>query len=346
MRKLRLVNVMLSTGHGGIEQALLDYSEAARLAGHDAYAVIHPEAEVTNGLVSLAIHYQALSDWGAWDIFAARKLRKMLEVWQADICIAHGNRALSLARHMPKGCRLVTVMHNYNIKCANAEAILCPTNDLCNFVQSQHIPKKRIFHVPNMVRVQAEYASHPRSTPPVIGAMGRFVEKKGFDVLIESLALLKKRDVAFRAVLAGDGEEEASLKALASARGVDNMISFPGWITQKQPFFEAIDLFCLPSRHEPFGIALLEAMTQGLPVIAADSEGPGEIITNGIDGMLVEKGDPAMLADCIEQLLADPAEAALLARNAYDTVKKKYDLPVASNKISAALETVAAGLHL
>lgn len=346
MRKLRVVNVMLSPGHGGIEQALLDYSEAIRLAGHDVFAVIHPHAETTEGLLSLAVPFKTLANWGAWDLFAVRKLRRMLQEWKADICIAHGNRALSLARHLPKGCKLVAVMHNYKIQCTNAEAVLCPTHDLATFTQTQGVTKKRIFHVPNMVRVQPEYSSHSRSTPPVIGAMGRFVAKKGFDVLIESLALLKERGVAFRAVLAGDGEEEASLKALAATRGVDSMISFPGWITQKKPFFEAIDLFCLPSRHEPFGIALLEAMTQGLPVVASDSEGPVEIITNGIDGMIVEKGDPAMLADCLEQLIADPAEAALLARNAYDTVKKHYDLPVASSKISAALETIAAGLHL
>ncbi len=338
MKKLCIVNVMLSRGLGGIEQAVIDYSEALGYAGHKVYAVVHPDAAIIPQLQAKKIAYEILPNLGAWDVFAICKLRCLLKKLETDVAIAHGNRALSLLRYSARKRRLVAVMHNYKIKCKGLKAVFCPTHDLIRYTESQGVASQNIHHVPNLVRVSEDFITRKRHDPPIIGAMGRFVAKKGFDIFIESLVFLKQRNVIFKAVLAGGGEEEEKLKKLASDRGLSDILSFPGWVENKAEFFGSIDIFCLPSHHEPFGIVLLEAMAQSLPVISTDSEGPSEIISNGKDGILVTKNDMLALTDGLHELLSDPIEAQLLAINAFDTVKNNYDLPVISSKLDLALK--------
>ena len=71
---------------------------------------------------------------------------------------------------------------------------------------------------------------------------------------------------------------------------------FLGWVEDKRAFFETLDLFCVPSREEPFGIVVLEGMAHGRAVVATAAAGPREIIRDGIDGLLVPPASPPALA--------------------------------------------------
>lgn len=337
---MKIANVMLGRGLGGIEQAVVDYSEAISLAGHEAFAIVHPHAKIIETLKQRNIAYFTLENLGAWDFFAIRKLRALLDRQGVEVSIGHGNRAVSLLTYSAKGTKIVAVTHNYKIKCRGVTAVFCPTQDLIRHTLQQTGRKTGIYHVPNMVRVPQITANRTRHTPPVIGTMGRFVAKKGFDVFIESLAILKSRNIDFHAIIGGGGEEENILKSLALTKDLKKTVSFPGWIRDKEKFFADIDLFCLPSHHEPFGIVLLEAMAQGLPVISTASEGPSEILDNGINGLLTETGNAEQLAHGLQQLIADSLKAAHLGEKAFETVKNSYDLPVISQKLDLALKSL------
>ena len=330
---------MFGCGRGGIEQAIVDYCEALRHSGHEPVAIVHPRAEMLGSLKALGISVHTLPNLGAWDPFAIFRLKRLLKRLAPDICIAHGNRAVSLLK-AARARMTVGVMHNYKINCEVMDFVFYPTQDLLRHVRAKNIKPEYFYCVPNMVRVARDAPARLRHSPPVVGAMGRFVSKKGFALFIEALAELKARGVAFRAILAGDGEEASQLKALSQERGLQDILKFTGWVDDKQAFFDAVDIFCLPSSHEPFGIVLLEAMAQALPVVATDSEGPSEIIHSGVDGMLVAKNDPVLLAEALASLLSDRQHADLLARNAYDTVKNIYALEVVAHKLDLALQSI------
>lgn len=327
---------MLGRKLGGIEQALVDYCEALKRTCHDVLAVVHPEAAIIPMLNPVGVACRSLPNLGGWDRLAAWRLRRIVREFGADICIAHGNRAAALMRHAG-GPVLVGVTHNYSFHPRGMDCIFSPTRDLMRHMQKQAVPAERMMHVPNMVRVPQTPVRRERHSPPVIGAMGRMVEKKGFDTLLHALARLKAKRFTFRAILAGDGEEAGKLRALCHKLGLDDSVTFSGWAHDKAAFFDGIDIFCLPSRHEPFGIVLLEAMAQGLPCVSTLSEGPGEILHDGIDGILVPVGDDARMAHGLEVLLTDARRAALMGRNAYDEARAQYDLPVASVKLDLAL---------
>ena len=117
-------------------------------------------------------------------------------------------------------------------------------------------------------------------------------------------------------------------------------LAFTGWVENKHDFFQGIDLFCLPSLHEPFGIVLLEAFCHGVPVVSSDSEGPTDIIAPDVDALLVKKNDAAALADALERLLADPERAQMMAQNAYQKVVAKYDMKAVAAQIEDALQKI------
>jgi glycosyltransferase involved in cell wall biosynthesis len=343
---MRIVNIMFSRIAGGVEQAFVDYCEGLRDRGHQVTAMVYPGAAVHGQLLNLSIHTVAMRNFGEWDMFAINRLRKHLQALNPDIVIAHSNRAYALAKKAVGGTYpLAAVAQNYSTKriTADAEAVMTTTADLVAHIVKQGVPEERVFHIPNMVRCSELPHRGERNIPPVIGTMGRFVTKKGFDVYIDALKILKDRGYQFRAVLGGDGIEGPKLKKQAQAAGLtEEILYFPGWIEDKKAFYSHIDIFCLPSHHEPFGIVLLEAFTYGAPVVATDSEGPQDIITPNYDALIVKKGDSVGMADAIAKLLDDVHLADSLAANAFAKTKTRYSTDVVAERIEQAAASIIA----
>jgi glycosyltransferase involved in cell wall biosynthesis len=342
---LRIVNAMLGRGLGGLEQALLDYGDALSRLGHEVHAVIHPDAAIRPALVARGMIWHGLPHRGSWDVIAAIRLRLLLQRLHADVCIAHGNRAMSLLRQAGAN-PLIAVLPNYKMRCRSAAAVFYPTLDLRRHAQSQGVQDTCLYHIPSMVGVPPTPPSRVRRQPPVIGAMGRFVPKKGFDMFIAALGRLRSQGVPFRAVLAGDGPERAALEELAARHGLAEALAFPGWVDDKRTFFAGVDIFCLPSHHEPFGIVLIEAMAQAMPIVSTDSEGPSEILRDGSDGILVPRGNVERLAQALGGLITDPERAALLGADAYRHARETFDMPCVGARLEGAVRRVAQGMPL
>lgn len=290
--------------------------------------------------MGLQVNIINVKNFGVFDIFAKMYLKKILNQTRPDVIIAHGNRAATLIRSPAKkvSCPVVGVTHNYSLKRQiGLDAMFATTNALKKYLIELGQDENTIFSVPNMIKFHSkEVPIRAYKTPLVIGAMGRFVKKKGFDYFLRSLARLKENNIDFKAIIGGSGEEEKELKELAVNLRIDKMVEFLGWVDNKSKLFDNIDIFVLPSIHEPFGIILLEAFARGKAVITTNSEGPMEIAEHKKDALIVEKGDSAALASSIEALLNDWDLARSLSKNAFETAKK-YDSDKIGEVINIAL---------
>jgi glycosyltransferase involved in cell wall biosynthesis len=141
----------------------------------------------------------------------------------------------------------------------------------------------------------------------VAGHMGAFTPEKGQDVAAEAARLLESRLPRLRLLLAGDGPGRAAL-------GGNPRVLLPGYVENKALFFAALDLFLMPSRSEGWGLAALEAMAHGVPVIASRTGGLMEIIDDGENGCLVEPGDAGALAEAIAGAARDRKQLAEMGR--------------------------------
>ncbi len=344
---MHIVNIMFSRSGGGIEQAFVDYCVGLSERGQKVTAILYPDS-VAHGLLRDAnanVDIVPLKNWSEWDIFAMFRLRKILLQMSPDCIIAHANRAYSLAEKAVGGkIPVIAVAQNYSTRrFTDADAVFTTTHDLISHLVQQGVSEERVFHIPNMIRCSELPHRPARRDVPVIGTMGRFVLKKGFDTYITALEILKNRGYEFKAILGGSGDEEAHLKEQARVSGLTDILSFPGWILDKKAFYTGIDIFCLPSLHEPFGIVLLEAFTHGAAVVSTDSEGPRDIITPNYDALMIEKANPEALANALEQLLRDPALADKLAANAFAKTKTRYTIEAVCERIEQAVQKILIG---
>lgn len=333
---------MFGKGRGGIEQSFLDYSRALVGSGQRVTSLVHPGAAILPMLNHYQLPVTTLANWGVWDPIACYRLTQLIRTNKPDIIIAHGGRAASLLKKATQGkVPVVGVCHNPSIRrLLGCDALFTVTEALKQAVIKAGQPTNSVYTMPNMVSLPdtAPILPKPRHRPLVIGTLGRFVAKKGFRDFIAALHLLHNKGIAFQAILAGDGEERQAL--VSQAKDMEAILSFPGWVTDKPAFFDAIDIFCLPSLEEPFGIVLLEAFQHGVPVVSTECEGPLEIITHGHDGLLTARNKPEALAASLENMINDTTLAEKLASNAYDTVRSRYAMPVVAERMVSILETV------
>lgn len=339
---MRIANMMLGKKLGGIERSSIDYVIGQRSIGNDAYMVSDPDAAINPELKATALPYFCFSNMGPWDPFAPSKLKSLLRKNPVDAVIAHGSRAITFATKGRTDAKVIAVSHNYRFcpALSDADAIFAVTRDMVTKLIDYGISEDRIIEMPNMIMLDHGFIRRTWESRPVIGALGRFERKKGFDTFIDALNILKNRNVPFQAVLAGSGDEEVNLKHQVARNDLENHVSFPGWVKDPRGFLKTVDLFCLPSRHEPFGIVLLEAMAAKLPIVATDSEGPKEIIRHQENGIIVPRSNPEKMADALQSFLDNEYTAREMARNAYDTVKTRYSMEYVSQRIDLVLREV------
>jgi glycosyltransferase involved in cell wall biosynthesis len=161
---------------------------------------------------------------------------------------------------------------------------------------------------------------------PNLTMVAQFSKNKDQETLLRAFAIVRKRTDA-RLWLVGDGIE-AALKGLASDLGVERDVTFWGFQDREavQELLRRTTVYCFTSRRESFGLALIEAMALGLPVVACNVEGVRILITDGATGFLARPGEPDDLARRIQRLLEDPVLRAKLGHAARARVMLQFSL--------------------
>ncbi len=200
---------------------------------------------------------------------------------------------------------------------------------------SYGIPEDHISRIPNGIKfiraeskegldVRCEFGIDPSDR--VIGTVGRLEPAKGMDILIAAMARLKVKWPRIKCLIVGDGRLSAFLKDHTKERGLEKDIIFTGFRNDIPRLLEAFDLFVLSSRTEGIPIALLEACSASLPVVATRVGGVPEIICDGQNGLLVDPEDINELANAMDALLSDPPLASRLGHHAGCGVAARYTL--------------------
>ena len=170
----------------------------------------------------------------------------------------------------------------------------------------------------------------PRS-PVLIGTVGHLAPIKGFDVFVRAAALIAAHRLDVRFVIIGEDkspqmDHRRSLEILIAELGLNQVVSMPGWQDDMPAVLSSLALFVSAARSEPFGLAIVEAMAAGLPIVATSSEGALEIIEDGLTGKLVPANDAEAMAQAINDLLDNPLECSRLGRNAQLAARDRYSL--------------------
>ena len=217
-----------------------------------------------------------------------------------------------------------------------ADAIVTTSKGVADdLVSSFGVPRDRIRIVHNPVDITAIQAAafeplepaHERVwSHPAIVAAGRLADAKNYPLLIEAFSALR-RTLPARLFILGQGDREAQLRAQIGALGLDGDVVLCGFQQNPWKYIARADVFAMSSAYEGFGNVLVEAMACGVPVVATSSPGSREVVRDGHDGLIVERHEPAPLAEALARVLGD---APLRARMAAEALKsaQRFALPV------------------
>ncbi len=160
----------------------------------------------------------------------------------------------------------------------------------------------------------------------LIGSMGRLSHVKGHDTLIDAFALLLPHYPRARLIIAGEGGYRSVLEKKIGALSLESKVTLLGAIEEPDVFFKSLDLFAMPSRTEGLGLAILEAMAHGIPVVATARGGIVEFVRDRDTGLLVEPDRPQELCDALRATLDDASLCATIAENAARMVRSAFDV--------------------
>lgn len=146
----------------------------------------------------------------------------------------------------------------------------------------------------------------PAAREVILGTACRLEPVKGIATLLEAIAILAAQHPSIHLQIAGEGSLRTRLEEQAARLSLSQNVSFLGWRSDMAPLLQSWSIFVQPSLDEGFGVAALEAMASGLPVVAADAGGLRELVEDGTTGFLVPPRDPAALAAKIRLLAGDP----------------------------------------
>ncbi|NOX63173.1 MAG: glycosyltransferase family 4 protein [Chloroflexi bacterium] len=234
-----------------------------------------------------------------------------------------------------------------------AQAVVVPSYSQAERL-SRHVPLERIHVIYHGIDAQAfaRSAGNERAAlrrrygvaddEHVIAIFGRLEPVKGHrDFLRAARRMLERRD-DLRFWVVGEGSLEPVLRRQVQELGIAHRVDFLGYQNDVAPLMAASDLVLMPSRHESFGIVLIEAMSLGKPVIASAAGGIPEVVLDGASGYLVPPGDPDQLSRRVLEMLSNPGHAQQIGLAGRERVHREFTVEQMVEQMAALYHQVDA----
>jgi glycosyltransferase involved in cell wall biosynthesis len=332
---LRVAHLLKTTGLSGAESHLLALSGGLRAEGFESRLIVladqrRPPTALIEAARAANVQLDTVPLAGDLDVAVAPKIAALLKPARTQIVhthMIHGDLYGALAARMA-GIAVVQSRHNddkfrrrWPVRlltrwlAAQAKTVIAISDSLAAFVREvEGVPGSKIVRIhygldPAQVTAQARPGKLRaelglNDDVPLVGAVGRLTEQKGFRYLLEAFAIVRRSLPQAQLVIAGDGELRSTLEAQKG-----HNIHLLGWRSDAPSIMADLDVLAVPSLWEGFGLVTLEAMALSKPVVASRVSALPEIVADGETGLLVPPADPKALAGALCALLTDKARA-------------------------------------
>ena len=324
-KALQIVGIDPERGFGGGETQVLGLTLALTRAGHRAELLCDPAGALWRQASEAGIQCRPLTIRNSIDLTAGVRLRRLLQNGSYDVIHFHTARAHALAPYARGLARALIVTRRmdyvpnrlfapwlYNRAVDGVAAISTGV--------AEALTRAGVTH--DRVRIIASGVDCVRFVPPApsvresararlglvadeiaLGTVGALTARKGHRTLLEAMGLIRASGgIPVRCFIAGAGPLRESLAHEIDRMGLGAQVRMLGQIDDPLPLLEALDIFVMPSMAEGLGVAALEAMASGIPVIASEVGGLREAVEDGRSGILFPPGDARVLADGISRL--------------------------------------------
>jgi glycosyltransferase involved in cell wall biosynthesis len=361
---VRILQLSSASTLGGGERHFADLSNALAARGHEVYAVLRPDAPLRERLNLPGENVVTLPLRNALDVASASRLAAFAREHKIEIVHAHVARDYPLAAHavrLARGTRLVLTRHVpfalnslHRLALANVSRVIAVSAGVARKLGEQGIfSPDKIRVIPNGVDFDhydralegfdREKYRRTLSTSArlIVGTVGELSETKGQEDFVRAAASVVRRThsggafngsglgVEFLIVGEDNSEDQRTrrrLEQIIEAENLRGRVHFRGFAPDLPRLLAALDVYVSASRAEAFGLATVEAMICGAPVVATATDGSREIIDDGRTGRLVPVGNVEALSAALAELLEDERERERLGANALHSVTERFSL--------------------
>lgn len=351
---MRILQVSSARAFGGGERHLSDLARGLAERGHEVFVALREGSPLRGRLANIPVrNIFTLPLRNALDLGSALSLARLARENGADIIHAHVARDYTLAafaaRRAP-GTRLVVTRHvlfplsrAHRLTLSNVSRAIAVSEAVARSLRSQRIfDADRIRVVANGVDLArfeqacsgTEHARASTGGPLRVGIVGELSALKGQEEFVRAAALVSEKfgdGVEFLIVgedTSRGGEYRAHVSRLAEELKLGARVRFLGRLDEEEMprLLSSLDLFVSASRSEAFGMAMVEALACGVPVVATATEGAREIVEDGATGLLVPLGDVRALAAAVASMLEDGPRRRLFGARASEAARARFDL--------------------
>ncbi len=364
--KKRILHVITTLSVGGAEIHLRELlSGISRAKYHIELAYFKEEAQEARSMVSdfrhLGIPVHDLGGTGRISLGALTRLIRLLAKGRFDLVHSHLFRAdlySSLALllfpktvlvnsvHNPEDFytrRLVALLARFAARRQSRTIAISKAVErhLADYLRAPSAKLNLIYYglspiVPKGINLRAEYGIPPGA--PLIGTIGRLSKQKGHLILLEAMARIVKMIPEARLLIVGHDDQglREALQDRIGELGLQDRVILPGFRDEVPDIMAALDLFCLPSLWEGFGMVLIEAMAESLPIVASRVGSIPEVVLDNKTGILVPPGDSKALTEAILNILGNgglSVELGMAGRKRLDELFTREAMALATERI-------------
>lgn len=329
---MKALHLISSSGIYGAETMILQLLRAMTRAGHQTLLGVfkneqNPHTELSDRAKELSLDTIELPCAGRIDLSTVKQIAACAGDFGADVVHSHGYKAnvYALLASFRSSRPLVSTCHNWTAQTRSIRAyahfdrfvlkrferVFSVSDDVMGALKQSGVNGSKVFVIPNGIALSDFESAEPvgfagiPAGAPLIGMVGRLVEAKGFQYVLEAAPAILTSFPDAHFVLIGDGPYRDRLAEKCAAQGITSRVVFAGKRDDMPGVYRSLDMLVLPSLNEGMPMTLLEAMAARLPVIASRVGGIPKMVRNGETGLLVNPTDVQGLRQAIEALLAD-----------------------------------------
>jgi glycosyltransferase involved in cell wall biosynthesis len=338
---MKILNATHAQAVGGVDQVFRDYTEVLIAEGHKVALLISD-----NGYDKYSAHkIFKLKNFSP--VFDVLKLLWILISFRPDVIFCHSNRQMKWMRIVKffSSAKSVGVNHSGDFRNSrHCKFAISVNQQIADMVTTTNFDPKKSFMLLNAIKVNEKYVSKKIKSPVVIGIYGRIEPRKGFDILIKAAEILQKNNRDFRLKIGGYEVHKtynlSTLKNLVKIHNVAEKCQFVGLVVDKKKFFEDVDIFCVPSRSEPFGLVILEGFLYSTLVISSVTDGGKLLIKDGENGLLFKNEDAEDLVLKIQNILDKKENYEGLTKAAFLRLEKEFSFASLAREMNSILQKI------
>jgi len=363
---MKILQISSAHSFGGGERHLVDLTKGLIERGHNVFAALRPDSSLSERLDGVNIFTVPLrNSFDIFSASQLKKIIRENEIEIvhahlgrdysiASLAVRRTNAKLIITRHV-----LFSLNRVHRLALSNVSRVIAVSKAVeKRLLEKKSFPKEKTRVVHNGINIESKgeeekrrwedgemgrwgetalfnkslpFSSSPHLPISFVGTVGELKPLKGHEEFIRTAALLVKKFDNTRFVIVGKDNSKTkeylrALEKLCDDLKITKRVHFVGWVENISAFLQSFDVFVSASRSESFGLAIVEAMANGVAVVATKTEGAREIIEDNKTGLLVDVGDVEAISNAVESLLKDEVKRKALSDSARLDAENRFSL--------------------